>query len=201
MSPSTTAVWWIVMKFGTWGIPPARGGAARQASRHSIAFEAGEGDTTGASGGFVIVDGAELGCRAGLDAGGEEERAVRVEHATAAVAAIPAVAARRSSPRRLIPEAGLDRRGGDASIRARYVRGSSSLWHPHIVAVHDRGADDGLSSIAELASSADLGKCQQRQHNRRHRKDAVCDDDRYGKGSLRGVLKLAAGRRSRLPRH
>ena len=193
------------MKLGTWVIPPARGGAARQASRHNIAFEAGitegEGDTTGASGGFVIVDGAELGCRAGLDAGGEEGRAVRVEHAAAAVTAIPAVAARRSSPRRLIPEAGLDRRGGDASIGARYVRGTSSLWHPHIVAVHDRGEDGGLAAIAELASPADLGKCQQRQHNRRHREDAMCDDDRYGKGSLRGVLKLAAGRRSRLPRH
>jgi hypothetical protein len=193
------------MKFGTWGIPPARGGTACQASRQSIAFEAGitdgEGDTTGASGGFVIVDGAELGCRAGLDAGGEEGRAVRVEHAAAAVTAKPAVAARRSSPRRLIPEAGLDRRGRDASIRERYVRGTSSLWYPHIVAVHDRDEDDGLTAIAELASSADLGKCQQRQHNRRHRKDAVCDDDRYGKGSLRGVLKMAAGGRSRLPRH
>src|SRR3954451_22449910 len=168
------------MELGTWGIPPACGGAARQASRHSIAFDAGitagDGDTTGASGGFVIVDGAELGGRAGLDAGAEEGRAVRVEHAAAAVTAIPAVAARRSSPRRLIPEAGLDRRGGDASIRARYVRGTSSLWHPHIVAVHDRGEDDGLTYLAELASSADLGKCQQRQHNRRHRKDAVCDD-------------------------
>ena len=123
MSPRTTAVWWIVMKFGVWGVPPGRGGSAPQASLHNTADETvglttGTGVTAGAGSGLAI---ALVGAM-GLDAEDELGPAAGAfEQAPTVATARLAVPASWSNRRRLSFRPTLDGSGGNASMRSRYA--------------------------------------------------------------------------------
>ncbi len=121
------------MRLRVWGVPPGRGGKARQASRHNTTFEggltAGGGVTTGAGAGLATALGVGLGGAVGLDMGdGLGSAADIFEQAAIVATARPAVPARCRSRRRLSPGPPLGPSGGDVSISVT-IRNPGRLHH------------------------------------------------------------------------